>query len=71
MRGCREQWMASLPIWARGIDIAMFRVRPESDSFASGIVDLLVNPHLNLLTDESVPRPGEGFPSDSARVESL
>lgn len=56
---------------ARGIDIAMFRVRPEQDSFASGIVDLLVDPHLKLVTDESVPRSGEALPSDSARVESL
>jgi lipopolysaccharide transport system ATP-binding protein len=31
---------------ARGIDIAMFRVLPRSDSFASEIVDLSIVPHI-------------------------
>lgn len=33
---------------ARYIDIAMFRVQPDSDSMASGIVDLLIEPSLTL-----------------------
>lgn len=49
---------------ARGIDIAMFRVRPQTDSFASGIVDLLVDPQVELADDDSPASSNGDRPSD-------
>lgn len=39
---------------ARGIDIAMFRVLPRSDSFASEIVDLSIVPHIAIAPARTV-----------------
>lgn len=36
---------------ARHIDVAMFRVQPETNSYASGVVDLLVEPSLTINAD--------------------
>ncbi|MGC9502970.1 ABC transporter ATP-binding protein [Baaleninema sp.] len=55
---------------ARGIDIAMFRVRPDNDSFASGIVDLLIDPHVSLDAEvETVEMRSN--PAREPKVESL
>lgn len=60
---------------ARGIDVAMFRVRPQTESFASGIVDLLVDPHVTLDVGdgENPDSTGHSFPNapKSRKVESL
>ncbi|MCL1472496.1 ABC transporter ATP-binding protein [Argonema antarcticum] len=36
---------------ARHIDVAMFRVQPETNSYASGIVDLMIEPSLTINAD--------------------
>ncbi|HEY9853004.1 MAG TPA: ABC transporter ATP-binding protein [Leptolyngbyaceae cyanobacterium] len=36
---------------ARHIDVAMFRVQPETNSYASGIVDLVIEPSLTINAD--------------------
>ncbi len=41
---------------ARGIDIAMFRVLPRTDSFASEIVDLSIVPHIVIAPAQTVTR---------------
>jgi lipopolysaccharide transport system ATP-binding protein len=41
---------------ARGIDIAMFRVLSDSDSFASEIVDLSIVPHIAIAPTRTVTR---------------
>jgi lipopolysaccharide transport system ATP-binding protein len=41
---------------ARGIDIAMFRVLPRADSFASEIVDLSIVPHIAITPTPTITR---------------
>jgi len=54
---------------ARGIDIAMFRVQPETDSFASGILDLLIEPEIYVkpqdqASDIAIADPYSNFTRD-------